>query len=317
MVAPGRGGEFPHRHLLGIEPLSREDILRVLDEAERLSSAPEPDRLRGRLVVTLFFEPSTRTRVSFEVAARRLGAEVIAWTAAGGSVEKGETLLDTAKNLEAMRPDALVLRHPCSGAAQLVAAQVRSAVINAGDGAHEHPSQALLDAFTLRRHWGSFEGRTVAIVGDIAHSRVARSDAFCLSRLGARVRLAGPPALLPPGLDRLGEPGRVSAHARLDEALAGADAVVMLRVQFERLAPEVSPFPSLREYARLFGLSAEAAAALAPQALVLHPGPINRGVELASAVADGPRSVILEQVENGVAVRMALLALLAGRNAHG
>ncbi len=303
-------------HLLDIERLAREEIERVLDLARELKAAhgrgalAQP--LAGKLVALLFFEPSTRTRSSFEIAAKRLGAQTVVWTSQGSSVSKGETLLDTALNLEAMGPDALVVRHAASGAAGLVASRVGCAVLNAGDGAHEHPSQALLDAFTLRERWGSLEGRTVVIVGDIAHSRVARSNLWCLTRLGARVRLCAPPTLLAPGLDRLGEPGRVTLHERLDRALEGADAIMMLRIQLERQGGGPPLVPSLREYARLFGLSERVAGELPAGALVLHPGPINRGVELAHAVADGPRSVILEQVENGVAVRMAALSLLVG-----
>ncbi|MHB1845816.1 MAG: aspartate carbamoyltransferase catalytic subunit, partial [Deltaproteobacteria bacterium] len=267
-------------------------------------------------VALLFFEPSTRTRSSFEIAAKRLGAETLSWTAQGSSVSKGETLLDTVKNLEAMGPDALVVRHPSSGAPQLVAAQVRCAVVNAGDGAHEHPSQALLDAFTLRERWGSLEGRTVAIVGDIGHSRVARSNLWCLTRLGATVRLCAPPTMMPEGIELLGErgggAGSVSCHERLEDALRGADAVMMLRLQLERQGGGPALVPTLGEYARRFGLSARTAKALPAGALVLHPGPINRGVELSHELADGAQSVVLEQVANGVPVRMAIFASLLG-----
>ncbi len=294
------------RHLLGVEELGRAEIVRLLDRAAAFKAAPPPASLRGRVVVNLFFEASTRTRVSFELAARRLGADAINWTAAGSSVSKGETLFDTVRNLDAMHPAALVMRHASSGAALAVSRRVRCAVVNAGDGAHEHPSQALLDAFTLRAALGSLERKVVAIVGDIAHSRVARSNAFCLGKLGATVRLCGPPSLLPPGLDRLGE--RVEVHPRLESAIEGADAVMMLRIQFERQGGAPDPrLPSRREYARLYGLGPRAVASLKPSALVLHPGPINRGLELAASVADGPRSAILDQVENGVYVRMAIL----------
>jgi aspartate carbamoyltransferase catalytic subunit len=301
------------RSLLGIEPLSRAEISRFLDQAAAFKAAAPAPSLRDRLVVNLFFEASTRTRSSFEMAAKKLGAEVVNLSPSGSSVSKGETLFDTAHNVEAMRPDALVIRHASSGAPQAVAARIGCSVVNAGDGAHEHPSQALLDAFTLRERWGTLEGKTIAIVGDIAHSRVARSNAWCLTRLGARVRLCGPPALLPPGLDLLGEAGRVTVHAKLDDALREADAVMMLRIQLERQTPgTVLPFPTLREYSRLYGLGAQAADALPPSTVVLHPGPINRGVELGSTVADGPRSLILDQVENGIFVRMAILHLLLG-----
>jgi aspartate carbamoyltransferase catalytic subunit len=212
-----------------------------------------------------------------------------------------------------MRPDALVIRHAASGAPHAIAARIGCSVVNAGDGAHEHPSQALLDAFTLRERWGSLDGKTIAIVGDIAHSRVAGSNIRCLTRLGATVRLCGPPTMLPPGIELLGEPGRVEVHLHLDAALRGADAAMMLRIQLERQEPGLpSLFPSLREYARLFGLGAQAVDSLSRDALVMHPGPINRGVELSPAVADGPRSVILDQVENGVFMRMAILHLLLG-----
>ena len=309
--------ELKPRHLLGIEGLEAGEILHLLDRAAAFKAGHGHGSLRGLVVVNLFFEASTRTRVSFEIAARRLGADPVNWTAAGSSVSKGETLFDTVRNIDAMRPAAVVIRHAAAGAALAVSRRVRCSVVNAGDGAHEHPSQALLDAFTLRAALGSLERKVVAIVGDIAHSRVARSNAFCLGTLGATVRLCGPPSLLPPGLERLGP--RVEIHPRLESALEGADAVMMLRIQLERQAGGHDPrLPSRREYARLYGLGPRAAATLKPAALVLHPGPINRGVELASAVADGPRSVILDQVENGVFVRMAILhELLHERRAEG
>jgi len=257
--------------------------------------------LQGKVVANLFFEDSTRTRTSFEMAAKTLGAEVLNWTAVGSSVSKGETLLDTVRNIEATGPAALVIRHRSSGAPHLVAQHVRCAVINAGDGTHEHPSQALLDAFTLRRHWGRLEGRTVLIVGDILHSRVARSNILCLRALGARVVVCGPPTLLPVGLTEMG----AEVTTKLDAVLPEVDAVMCLRLQLERQTE--SFFPSTREFSRLFGLNAARAERMKPGALVLHPGPMNRGVEVAPAVADGPRSVILEQVANGVAVRRAIL----------
>jgi aspartate carbamoyltransferase catalytic subunit len=291
------------RHLLGIEGWRREEIEALLDRAEAHlpgGSAPSAS-LQGKVVANLFFEDSTRTRTSFEMAAKMLGAQVLNWTAQGSSVSKGETLLDTVRNIEATGPVALVIRHRSSGAPHLVARHVRCAVINAGDGTHEHPSQALLDAFTLRRHWGSLEGRTVLIVGDILHSRVARSNILCLTALGARVVVSGPPTLLPVGLRELG----AEVMTDLDAALPHADAVMCLRLQLERQTE--SFFPSTREFSRLFGLNPSRAGRMKPGALVMHPGPINRGVELAPAVADGPRSVILEQVANGVAVRRAIL----------
>ena len=291
------------RHLLGIEGLRRADIEALLERAEAHAhggmdaSAP----LRGKVIANLFFEDSTRTRTSFEMAAHALGAEVLNWTSQGSSVSKGETLLDTVRNIEATGPVALVIRHRSSGAPHLAARHVRCAVINAGDGTHEHPSQALLDAFTLRRRWGRLDGRTVLIVGDILHSRVARSNLFCLKALGAHVVLCGPPTLLPPGLESLG----AEVSTRLDDVLPRADAVMCLRIQTERQGENF--FPSMREFSRLYGLNPARAERLKPEALVLHPGPINRGVELHPAVADGPRSLILEQVAAGVAVRRAIL----------
>lgn len=291
------------RHLLGIEGWRREEIEALLDRAEAHlpGGSAKAAVLQGKVVANLFFEDSTRTRTSFEMAAKMLGAQVLNWTAQGSSVSKGETLLDTVRNIEATGPVALVIRHRSSGAPHLVARHVRCAVINAGDGTHEHPSQALLDAFTLRRHWGKLEGRTVLIVGDILHSRVARSNILCLTALGARVVVCGPPTLLPVGLGELG----AEVTTKLDSALHDADAVMCLRLQLERQTE--SFFPSTREFSRLFGLSAARAERMKPGALVMHPGPINRGVELAPAVADGPSSVILEQVANGVAVRRAIL----------
>jgi aspartate carbamoyltransferase catalytic subunit len=291
------------RHLLGIEGWRREEIETLLDRAgaHLPGGSASPTVLQGKVVANLFFEDSTRTRTSFEMAAKMLGAQVLNWTAQGSSVSKGETLLDTVRNIEATGPVALVIRHRSSGAPHLVARHVRCAVINAGDGTHEHPSQALLDAFTLRRRWGGLDGRTVLIVGDILHSRVARSNILCLRALGARVVVCGPPTLLPVGLKDLG----AEVMTNLDAALPQADAVMCLRLQLERQTE--SFFPSTREFSRLFGLTPARTEKMKPGALVMHPGPINRGVELAPAVADGPRSVILEQVANGVAVRRAIL----------
>jgi aspartate carbamoyltransferase catalytic subunit len=291
------------RHLLGIEGLRRADIEALLDRAEaHLRGGPDASHvLRGKVVANLFFEDSTRTRTSFEMAAHALGAEVLNWTTAGSSVSKGETLLDTVRNIEATGPVALIIRHRSSGAPHLAAKHVNCAVINAGDGTHEHPSQALLDAFTLRRRWGSLDGRTVVIVGDIFHSRVARSNLHCLTALGAKVVLCGPPTLLPPGLESFG----AEVRTNLDAVLPRADAVMCLRVQTERQSEHF--FPSAREFSRLYGLNAARAEKLKPEALVMHPGPMNRGVEIGPAVADGHRSVILEQVSHGVAVRRAIL----------
>jgi aspartate carbamoyltransferase catalytic subunit len=257
--------------------------------------------------VNLFFEASTRTRSSFEIAAKVLSADALNWTSAASSVTKGETLVDTARNLEAMRPDILVIRHAASGAPRLVADHVGCSVVSAGDGAHEHPTQGLLDCFTLRERLGNLEGKTVAVVGDVSHSRVARSDLHALRKLGARVRFCGPPTMMPAGVEKLG----ATVHSDLREAVEGADAVVMLRIQHERIGDPL--IPGTREYSKFWGLNVKKAQEwLKPTCVILHPGPINRGVELAPEVADGPRSVILDQVQNGVAVRMAVLYLLAG-----
>lgn len=304
-----------HRHCIALEDFSREEILEVLDLALSMKEVlrrplKKVPTLRGKSVVNLFFESSTRTRSSFEIAAKVLSADALNWTATGSSVSKGETLLDTARNLEAMRPDVIVVRHASSGAPAFLARHVKCSVVSAGDGAHEHPSQGLLDCFTIRERLGSLSGRTVAIVGDISHSRVARSDLHALQKLGATVRVCGPPTMIPQGIERLG----AEVFHELEKAVAGADAVVMLRIQHERIGDPL--IPGTREYSRLWGLNARKAAEwLKPECLILHPGPINRGVELSSDVADGPRSVILDQVENGVAVRMAILYLLAGAGA--
>jgi len=308
---------WDHRHLLGIEPLSAEDILQIINLAETFveinqRAIKKVPTLRGRTVINLFLEASTRTRTSFEIAAKRLSADAVNISGSSSSTTKGETLLDTAKNLEAMRPDVIVIRHSSSGAAAQIAAHVDAAVVNAGDGTHEHPSQALLDVATIRKHKGKVEGLEVAIVGDIDHSRVARSDLYALTRLGARVRLCAPRTMLPVGIERL-VPG-VRAASRLEEALEGADVVMMLRIQNERLG-SVGLFPNTREYARYFGLSPRTLAWAKKDAIVMHPGPINRGVEMDPTIADGERSVILDQVTYGVAVRMAILYLLGGGRA--
>ena len=299
------------RHLLSATDLTRDDAIAVLDTAAELRSlADRPIKklptLRGRTVVNLFFEDSTRTRISFEAAAKRLSADVINFSARGSSLSKGESLKDTALTLEAMGADAVVIRHGASGAPHRLATSgwVRSSVVNAGDGTHEHPTQALLDAFTLRRHLSDLDGRRITIVGDVLHSRVARSNAWLLSTLGAEVTLVAPPTLLPVGV----ETWPVATSYDLDAALDKCDAVMMLRVQQERM--NAAFFPSAREYSRRYGLDERRFARLPEHALVLHPGPMNRGMEIAANVADSARSVIVEQVSNGVAVRMAVLYLL-------
>ncbi len=301
---------FRHRHLLGIEPLSREDVLAILDAADGLREVldrpiKKVPALRGKTVVNLFYEASTRTRASFEVAEKVLSADSLTIATATSSVAKGETLLDTARNLEAMNPDMIVVRHASSGAPHFLARHCKSAIVNAGDGAHEHPTQALLDALTLRQKKGRLEGLTVAIVGDLMHSRVARSNLWLLTKLGASVRLCAPPTLVPPGLRAL-----APVTHDIDEAVRGADAIMMLRIQMERMAGGF--VPSLREYHARYGLTEARLRHAKKDVLIMHPGPMNRGVEIASEVADGPWSVILDQVTNGVAVRMAVLYLLLG-----
>ena len=309
---PAEKAVYPHKHLLGIEGLSRRDVEMILDTAEAMRGITERrikkvQTLRGRMVVNAFFEPSTRTRVSFEVAQKRLSADSVNIQVAGSAMAKGETLLDTLQNLEAMKPDMVVLRHWCSGAPHFLAQHLASAVINAGDGNHEHPTQALLDALTIRDNKGRLENLDVAICGDIAHSRVARSDAHLLRLFGSRVRVAGPCTMIPRGAE---EALGVRVCRSIAEAVEGADVVMMLRIQKERLGAEL--FPSDREYSRQFGLNRALLERARPDAIVMHPGPMNRGVEIDPDVADGDRSVILDQVENGVAVRMAVLYLLSG-----
>ena len=299
------------KDMLGLRGMSREEIVRILDTAAQFRVVSERrikkvPTLRGRTVALAFFENSTRTRLSFELAAKRLSADTIAFSASTSSTTKGETLMDTARNLDAMRPDAIIIRHPATGAAHMLARNFGWSVLNAGDGINEHPSQALLDLLTLRDHLGDLAGKTVAIVGDVFHSRVARSNIFGLTALGARVMVAGPGTLCGPRLLPLG----VELRHRIDDVVQEADAIMMLRVQRERLGR--ASLPSTREYARYYGLDLERLNRTKPHTLVLHPGPINRGVELTPDVADGPRSVILEQVTNGLAVRMALLYLLLG-----
>jgi aspartate carbamoyltransferase catalytic subunit len=304
---------FTHRHLLGIEQLSAADLTTILDLSETfldISERPikKVPTLRGRTVINLFLENSTRTRTSFEIAAKRLSADAVNISGSGSSTSKGETLLDTARNLEAMRPDIVVLRHSAAGSSHFISERVACAVVNAGDGAHEHPTQALLDCATIRKHKGKIEGLEVALCGDITHSRVARSDILALSKLGANVRVCGPGTMLPVGIEELG----CRVVRRLEDALDGADVVMMLRIQKERINMGAPLIPNTREYARTFGLGPKNVGLAKPDAIMMHPGPINRGVELDPAVADGPRSVILEQVTYGVAVRMAVLYLLGG-----
>ncbi|MBD0305229.1 MAG: aspartate carbamoyltransferase catalytic subunit [Nitrospiraceae bacterium] len=299
------------KDLTGIASLSADEIKLILDTADSFKEVSGREikkvpALRGKTVVNLFFEPSTRTRTSFELAAKRLSADVINFSPSASSIVKGETLLDTARNIEAMQADIIVLRHPAAGAADTLARGVKSSVINAGDGWHEHPTQALLDLFTLREKKLEFKGLRVAIVGDVAHSRVARSNVYALTKLGVEVRAVGPPTMMPAFLDRLG----ARVYYDLDEALRGVDAIMMLRLQLERQGRAL--FPTIREYTRLYGLTAERLRLAEAGAIVMHPGPINRGVEIAPDVADSFSSVILDQVANGVAVRMGVLYLLSG-----
>jgi len=308
--------KFPHRHLLGIEGLSAAAISTLLDMAEEaveVSRQVEKKRttLRGRTLINLFFEASTRTQSSFELAGKRLGADVMNMSVASSSLKKGETLIDTAITLNAMRPDIIVVRHAQAGAVHLLARKVDCSVVNAGDGAHEHPTQALLDALTIRRNKGRISGLTVAICGDILHSRVARSNIMLLSALGARVRAVGPSTLLPAGIERMG----VEVYRDMASGLKDADIVMMLRLQRERMNGAF--VPSSKEYFRFFGLDGQKLALAKPDALVMHPGPMNRGVEIDSSVADGTQSLIREQVEMGVAVRMAVLEALSQHLPNG
>src|SRR3954452_24393328 len=315
-ISPKSSFVLSRRHLLGIEGLSREEISGLLDLAEEfveLNRQVEKKRttLRGRTQINLFFEVSTRTQASFELAGKRLGADVMNMSASSSSTRKGETLIDTAITLNAMHPDIIIVRHHASGAVELLARKVDCSVVNAGDGAHEHPTQALLDALTIRRNKGGLEGLVVAICGDILNSRVARSNILLLLALGARVRVAGPSTLMPTGIERLG----VEVFHDLRRALAGADIVMMLRLQRERMNGAF--VPSTKEYFRFHGLDEEKLALAEPDALVMHPGPMNRGVEIDSIVADGAQSLIREQVEMGVAVRMAVLEALAQHLPNG
>jgi aspartate carbamoyltransferase catalytic subunit len=299
------------KDLLSIGDLTADEIHLILDTTEAMREIGQRPikkvpTLRGKTVVNLFYEPSTRTRTSFEIAEKRLSADTLNIAIASSSVLKGETLVDTAMNIEAMAPDMIVLRHASSGAGHLLSRICKSRIINAGDGMHEHPTQALLDAFTIREHKQRIEGLKVVIVGDLLHSRVLRSNVLLLTKLGADVWICGPSTLLPPGIERLG----VHTSTAVDEAVTGADVIMMLRIQQERMHGAF--FPSLREYFNTFGMTAARVARAKPDVIIMHPGPMNRGVEIASDVADGPYSVILEQVANGVAVRMAVLYLMAG-----
>ncbi|RUM37497.1 MAG: aspartate carbamoyltransferase [Desulfobulbus sp.] len=304
---------FSHRHILGIDHLSCDDIGHILNTAEsfkEISARPikKVPTLRGNTIINLFFEPSTRTRLSFEVAAKRMSADTFSISASTSSATKGETLVDTARNIAAMHPDIIIIRHGFSGSPHLLAKHVDAAVINAGDGTHEHPSQGLLDMMTVRQHKGRLDGLKIAIIGDIAHSRVAHSDIIGFARMGSQVYVYGPATLIPPDLDKLG----ATVCSSLKDAVQDADIVMTLRIQKERQNDPL--IPSFREYAQQYGVTRKVASWAKPDALIMHPGPINRGIELMPDVADGPRSVILEQVTNGVAVRMALLYLVMGNS---
>jgi len=299
------------KDLLGVRDLTVEEIGLILDTATSMKEIASRDikkvpTLRGKTIINLFYEPSTRTRTSFEIAGKWMSADVINISTGGSSVVKGESLKDTGLTLQAMHPDVVVIRHPVSGAPELLASYLKASVINAGDGAHEHPTQALLDLLTIRERRGTLQGLKAAIVGDIVHSRVARSNIFAMQKVGMQVRVCGPATMLPRYLDRLG----VEVFKRIEPAIADVDVIMMLRVQLERQGTGL--FPTLREYSKLFGLNLDRLKAAKQDVLIMHPGPINRGVEIAPEVADGPYSLILNQVENGVAIRMALLYLLVG-----
>jgi len=302
---------FKHKHLLGLEYLNRDEIELVLDNAVGFKevftrTVKKVPTLRGKVVVNLFFENSTRTRTSFELAAKRLSADVINFSVSTSSVAKGESFIDTARTIESMASDFIVIRHSSPGVPHMLARKVNSAIVNAGDGCHEHPTQGLLDMFTMREKKGRIEGLKVAIVGDILHSRVARSNLWGLTKLGARVVMVGPPTLIPDEMKGLG----AEISYNLEEGIAGADVIMLLRIQLERLSKNL--FPSIREYHLLYGITEERLAGAKKDAIIMHPGPMNRGVEISQEVADGPRSVITQQVTNGVAVRMAVLYLLSG-----
>ena len=304
---------FSGKSLLGTQGLSKEEILSILDTADsfkEISSRPikKVPTLRGRTIVNMFFEPSTRTRASFEIAGKRLSADVINISGNLTSSVKGESLIDTVRNLEAMSTDILILRHHCSGAAHFVARHLNAPIINAGDGTHEHPTQALLDLFTIREHKKKLKGLCVTIIGDITHSRVARSNIFAMNTLGMKVTVAGPPTMIPLEIEKMG----VRVCYDLKDALRDADVIMTLRIQLERQSQFL--FPSLREFSNLYGLTLDKLNKAAPDAIIIHPGPVNNGVEIAPEVQNGPRSLILNQVSNGVAVRMALMYLVTGSN---
>jgi aspartate carbamoyltransferase catalytic subunit len=302
---------FAHKHILGLDQLSVPDIEHILNTAESFKeisarTIKKVPVLRGKTVVTLFFEPSTRTRLSFDIAAKRMSADTFSISASTSSTTKGETLSDTARNIEAMMPDILIMRHPSSGASHYLARRIKTSVINAGDGTHEHPSQGLLDLMTVKEHKGRISGLKVAIIGDISHSRVAHSDIIGFTRMGAKVSVSGPATLIPPKIEDLG----ATVCSTIHEAVKNADVVMPLRIQKERQNDPL--IPSFREYATFFGINKEILQTAKPDALLMHPGPINRGVELAPDVADSSQSVILDQVTNGVAIRMALMYLVLG-----
>ncbi len=308
---------FNHKDLLGIRELSVEEINSILDTAESFKevsrrSIKKVPTLRGKTIINFFFEASTRTRTSFEIAAKRLSADAINISASTSSVTKGETLIDTARNLEAMAPDAIVIRHPTPGVPHQLARLIDAAIINGGDGAHEHPTQALLDAFTIRERKGRIHGLQVAIIGDIMHSRVARSNTHLLTKMGAHLRIAGPRTLIPTQYEKIVEDseGSLTVCDRIEDAISGSDVVMMLRIQRERMSDAF--FPSLKEYSIQYGLTAKRLELAASDAIVMHPGPVNRGVEISSEVVDSAHSLVLDQVTNGVAIRMAVLFLLAG-----
>ncbi|MBI4411215.1 MAG: aspartate carbamoyltransferase catalytic subunit [Deltaproteobacteria bacterium] len=303
--------QLARKDLLGIESLSKKEIELILETAKTFQEISTREvkkvpTLRGKTVINLFFEDSTRTRTSFEIAGKRLSADVINISQKGSSVAKGETLLDTAKNIEAMGPDLIVCRHWAAGVPHFLASRLKASIINAGDGAHEHPTQALLDLMTIREAKGKIAGLNVSIVGDISHSRVARSNIHALNKMGARVTVAGPATMIPAEIEKMG----VKVSTDLRKGIASADVIMMLRIQRERLT--MSPFPTLREYSQLYGLNKEALKGAKPDVVIMHPGPVNRGVEIDPEVADGPYSLILDQVTNGVAIRMAVLYLLSG-----
>lgn len=313
---PQKALEFKQEHLLGLEYLSREEIECVLANAEGFKrtferTVKKVPTLRGKTVVNLFFENSTRTRTSFEIAAKRLSADVISFSVSTSSVAKGETLLDTARTIEALGSDIIIMRHECPGAPHLLARRLHSAIINAGDGCHEHPTQGLLDMFTMKEKKGHIEGLTVAILGDILHSRVARSNIWGLTKLGAEVRVVGPRTLIPRGIEEMG----ATVYYDLEQGIRDADVINILRIQRERMDSNL--FPSIREYRFLYGLTEERLQPAKPDVLIMHPGPVNRGIEISQGVADGEQSVITQQVTNGVAVRMAVLYLLSQARAKG